>query len=196
MRKLIIVLALLLSSANIYTQDREQMRQMVSEYMKKIGIENDQIQNSMMLVRKIMMEYVNEMEISKESSEKLKNYSDKQRQALKDLAKKLIKLRSENRSRSNFGKPNKRQGPARPDVSDPIFEKIVEYLREQGINRENFRDVFTTVRDIRLELIKSTDKSKFKPSKKYIKNLKNSGLSDDSIDRILDLIKAIVGLEK
>ena len=196
MRKLIIILTLLLSSASIYTQDREQMRQMVSEYMKKIGIENDQIQNSMILVRKIMMEYVNEMEISKESSEKLKNYSDKQSQALKDLAKKLIKLRSENRSKSNFEKPNKRQGPARPDVGDPIFEKIVEYLREQGINRENFRDVFTTVRDIRLELIKSTDKSKFKPSKKYIKNLKNSGLSDDSINRILDLIKAIVGLEK
>ena len=196
MKKLIIVLALILGSANIYTQDREQMRQMVSEYMKKIGIENDQIQNSMMLVRKIMMEYVNEMEISKESSEKLKNYSDKQRQALKDLAKKLIKLRSENRSKSNFDKANKRQGPARPDVSDPIFEKIVEYLIEQGINRENFRYVFTTVRDIRLELIKSTDKSKFKPSKKYIKKLKNSGLSDDSIDRILDLIKAIVALEK
>ena len=196
MRKLIIILTLLLSSASIYTQDREQMRQMVSEYMKKIGIENDQIQNSMILVRKIMMEYVNEMEISKESSEKLKNYSDKQSQALKDLAKKLIKLRSANRSKSNFEKPNKRQGPARPDVGDPIFEKIVEYLREQGIKRENFRDVFTTVRDIRLELIKSTDKSKFKPSKKYIKNLKNSGLSDDSIDRLLDLIKAMVGLEK
>ena len=196
MRKLIIILTLLLSSASIYTQDREQMRQMVSEYMKKIGIENDQIQNSMILVRKIMMEYVNEMEISKESSEKLKNYSDKQSQALKDLAKKLIKLRSENRSKSNFEKPNKRQGPARPDIGDPIFEKIVEYLREQGIKRENFRDVFTTVRDIRLELIKSTDKSKFKPSKKYIKNLKNSGLSDDSIDRLLDLIKAMVGLEK
>ena len=196
MKKLIIILALLLSSTSIYTQDREQMRQIVSEYMKKIGIEDDQIQTSMMLVRKIMMEYVNEMEISKESSEKLKNCSDKQRQALKDLAKKLIKLRSENRSRSNFDKPNKRQGPARPDVSDPIFEKIVEYLKEQGIKRENFRDVFTTVRDIRLELIKSTDKSKFKTSKKYIKNLKNSGLSDDSIERILDLIKAIVGLEK
>ena len=148
MKKLIIILALLLSSTSIYTQDREQMRQIVSEYMKKIGIEDDQIQTSMMLVRKIMMEYVNEMEISKESSEKLKNYSDKQRQALKDLAKKLIKLRSENRSKSNFDKPNKRQGPARPDVGDPIFEKIIEYLREQGINRNNFRDVFSTVRDI------------------------------------------------
>ena len=91
MKKLIIILALLLSSTSIYTQDREQLRQMVSEYMKKIGIEDDQIQTSMMLVRKVMMEYVNEMEISKESSEKLKNYSDKQRQALKDLAKKLIK---------------------------------------------------------------------------------------------------------
>ena len=128
MKKLIIILALLLSSTSIYTQDREQMRQMVSEYMKKIGIEDDQIQTSMMLVRKIMMEYVNEMEISKESSEKLKNYSDKQRQALKDLAKKLIKLRSENRSKSNFDKANKRQGPARPDVGDPIFEKIIEYI--------------------------------------------------------------------
>ena len=196
MKKLIIILALLLSSNSIYTQDRGQMRQMVYEYMKKIGIEDDQIQTSMMLVRKVMMEYVNEMEISKESSEKLKNYSDKQRQALKDLAKKLIKLRSENRSKSNFDKANKRQGPARPDVGDPIFEKIVEYLREQGINRNNFRDVFSTVRDIRLEFVQSTDKSKFKPSKKYIKNLKNSGLSDDSIDRILDLIKAIVALEK
>ena len=196
MKKLIIILALLLSSTSIYTQDREQMRQMVSEYMKKIGIEDDQIQTSMMLVRKIMMEYVNEMEISKESSEKLKNYSDKQRQALKDLAKKLIKLRSENRSKSNFDKANKRQGPARPDVGDPIFEKIIEYLRDQGINRDNFRDVFSTVRNIRLEFVQSTDKSKYKPSKKYIKKLKNSGLSDDSIDRILDLIKAIVGLEK
>ena len=174
MKKLIIILALLLSSTSIYTQDREQMRQMVSEYMKKIGIEDDQIQTSMMLVRKVMMEYVNEMEISKESSEKLKNYSDKQRQALKDLAKKLIKLRSENRSKSNFDKPNRRQGPARPDVGDPIFEKIIEYLREQGINRNNFRDVFSTVRDIRLEFIKSTDKSQFKPSKKYIKKLKNA----------------------
>ena len=76
MKKLIIILAFLLSSTSIYTQDREQMRQMVSEYMKKIGIEDDQIQTSMMLVRKIMMEYVNEMDISKESSEKLKNYSD------------------------------------------------------------------------------------------------------------------------
>ena len=196
MKKLIIILALLLSSTSIYTQDREQMRQMVSEYMKKIGIEDDQIQTSMILVRKVMMEYVNEMEISKESSEKLKNYSDKQRQALKDLAKKLIKLRSENRSKSNFDKANKRQGPARPDVGDPIFEKIIEYLREQGINRNNFRDVFSTVRDIRLEFVQSTDKSKYKPSKKYIKKLKSSGLSDDSIDRILDLIKAIVGLEK
>ena len=142
MKKLIIILALLLSSTSIYTQDREQMRQMVSEYMKKIGIEDDQIQTSMMLVRKIMMEYVNEVEISKESSEKLKNYSDKQRQALKDLAKKLIKLRSENRSKSNFDKANKRQGPARPDVGDPIFEKIIEYLRGEGISRENFREVF------------------------------------------------------
>ncbi len=196
MKKLIIILALLLSSTSIYTQDREQMRQIVSEYMKKIGIEDDQIQTSMILVRKVMMEYVNEMEISKESSEKLKNYSDKQRQALKDLAKKLIKLRSENRSKSNFDKANKRQGPARPDVGDPIFEKIIEYLRDQGINRDNFRDVFSTVRNIRLEFVQSTDKSKYKPSKKYIKKLKSSGLSDDSIDRILDLIKAIVGLEK
>ena len=196
MKKLIIILALLLSSTSIYTQDREQMRQIVSEYMKKIGIEDNQIQTSMMLVRKIMMEYVNEMEISKESSEKLKNYSDKQRQALKDLAKKLIKLRSENRSKSNFDKPNKRQGPARPDVGDPIFEKIIEYLREQGISRENFREVFSSVRNIRLEFIKSNDKSKFKPSKKYIKNLKNLGLTDEPIEKIMDLIKAIVSLEK
>ena len=92
MKKVIIILALLISSNSIYTQDREQMRQMVYEYMKKIGIEDDQIQTSMILVRKVMMEYVNEMEISKESSEKLKKYTDKQSQALKDLAKKLIKL--------------------------------------------------------------------------------------------------------
>ena len=90
MKKFIVILALLLSYTNVYTQDREKMRQMVSEYMKKIGIEDDQIQNSMNLVRKVMMEYVNEMEISEESIEKLKNYSEKQRQSLKDLAKKLI----------------------------------------------------------------------------------------------------------
>ena len=196
MIKLIVILTLLLTYTNSYNQDQEQMRQMVSEYMKKIGIEDDQIHTSMMLVRNVMMEYVNEMEISKESSEKLKNYSDKQRQALKDLAKKLNKLRSENRSKSNFNDPNKRQGPARPDVGDPIFEKIIEYLNKQGISRENFREVFSTIRNIRFELIKSSDKSKFKPSKKYIINLKNSGLTDESIEKIMDLIKAIVGLEK
>ena len=196
MRKLIVILALLLTYTSSYTQDREQMRQMVLEYMKKIGIEDDQIQNSMMLVRKVMMEYVNEMEISEESIKKLENYSEKQRQALKDLAKKLIKLRSENRSKSNFNDPNKRQGPARPDVGDPIFEKIIEYLRDQGISRENFREVFSSVRNIRLEFIKSNDKSKFKPSKKHIKNLKNLGLTDESIEKIMDLIKAIVSLEK
>ena len=196
MIKLIVILTLLLTYTNSYNQDQEQMRQMVSDYMKKIGIEDDQIHTSMMLVRNVMMEYVNEMEISKESSEKLKNYSDKQRQALKDLAKKLIKLRSENRSKSNFNDSNKRQGPARPDVGDPIFEKIIEYLNKQGISRENFREVFSTIRNIRLELIKSSDKSKFKPSKKYIINLKNSGLTDESIEKIMDLIKAIVGLEK
>ena len=196
MKKFIVILALLLSYTNVYTQDREKMRQMVSEYMKKIGIEDDQIQNSMNLVRKVMMEYVNEMEISEESIEKLEKYSEKQRQSLKDLAKKLIKLRSENRTKSNFNKSAKRQGPARPDVGDPIFQKIIEYLRDQGINRENFREVFSTVREIRLEFSNSNDKSKFKPSKKYIKKLKNSGLSDESIDRILDLIKAIVSLEK
>ena len=196
MRKLIVILALLLTYTNSYTQDREQMRQMVLEYMKKIGIEDDQIQNSMMLVRKVMMEYVNEMEISEESIKKLENYTDKQRQALKDLAKKLIKLRSENRSKSNFNSPNKRQRPARPDVGDPIFEKIVEYLRDQGISRENFREVFSSVRNIRLEFIKSNDKSKFKPSKKHIKNLKNLGLTVESIEKIMDLIKAMVSLEK
>ena len=135
MIKLIVILTLLLTYTNSYNQDREQMRQMVSEYMKKIGIEDDQIHTSMMLVRSVMMEYVNEMEISKESSEKLKNYSDKQKQALKDLAKKLIKLRSENRSKSNFNTPNKRQGPARPDVGDPIFEKIIDYLNKK-LNHE------------------------------------------------------------
>ncbi len=196
MRKLIVILALLLTYTNSYTQDQEQMRQMVLEYMKKIGIEDDQIQNSMMLVRKVMMEYVNEMEISEELIKKLENYSDKQRQALKDLAKKLIKLRSENRSKSNFNSPNKRQGPARPDVGDPIFENITEYLRKQGISRENFREVFSSVRNIRLGFIKSNDKSKFEPSKKHVKNLKNLGLTDESIEKIVDLIKAIVSLEK
>lgn len=196
MKKLIVILALLLTYINSYTQDRGQMSQIVSEYMKKIGIEDDQIQSSMILVRKVMMEYVNEMEISEESIKKLENYSDKQKQALKDLAKKLIKLRSENRSKSNLNNPNKLQGPARPDVGDPIFEKIIEYLRGEGISRENFIEVFSTVRNIRLEFIKSSDKSKFKPSKKYIKNLKNSGLTDESIDKIMDLIKAIVSLEK
>ena len=196
MRKLIVILALLLTYTSSYTQDREQMRQMVLEYMKKIGIEDDQIQNSMMLVRKVMMEYVNEMEISEESIEKLENYSDKQRQALKDLAKKLIKLRSENRSKSNFNSPNKRQVPARPDVGDPIFEKIIEYLRDQGINRENFREVFSTVRDIRLDFIKSTDKPKFKPSNSSVEDLKEAGLSSESIEKIVELVKAIVNLEK
>ena len=50
-----------------------------------------------------------------------------------------------------------RPGPPRPEGVSPIFEKLIQYIREQGVSRDKIRNVMTTVREIgqeyRLSLI-------------------------------------------
>ena len=38
-----------------------------------------------------------------------------------------------NRSGQRYGS-NNRQGPPRPEATSPIFEKLIQYIREQGVN--------------------------------------------------------------
>ena len=87
---------------------------------------------------------------------------------------------------------NNRQGPPRPEVASPIFEKLVQYIREQGVNRDKMRTVMTIVREIGQEYRSLEDKSSYKPSEEKLKTLADAGLSDETVSVLIEIIKALV----
>ena len=96
-----------------------------------------------------------------------------------------------NRSGQRYGS-NNRQGPPRPEATSPIFEKLIQYIREQGVNRDNMRSVMTTVREIGQEYRSLEDKSGYKPSQEKLKTLSEAGLSDETVSVVIEIIKALV----
>ena len=87
---------------------------------------------------------------------------------------------------------NNRQGPPRPEATSPIFEKLIQYIREQGVNRDNIRSVMTIVREIGREYRSLEDKSGYKPSEEKLKTLAEAGLSDETASVVIEIIKALV----
>ena len=87
---------------------------------------------------------------------------------------------------------NNRQGPPRPEAASPIFEKLVQYIREQGVNRDKMRSVMTIVREIGQEYKSLEDKSAYKPSEEKLKMLADAGLSDQTVSVLIEIIKALV----
>ncbi len=84
-----------------------------------------------------------------------------------------------------------RLGPSSSDGQNPVFVRLMEYIREQGVSRENMRDVMGSVRTIGQEYRSAVDKSNFKPSDNAVKSLSNAGLSNESISIIVEIIKAL-----
>ena len=95
------------------------------------------------------------------------------------------------RGGQRFGPPNNRRGPAGAQTQNPVFVKLMEYVREQGVGRENIRDVMGSVQTIGKEYRSAADKSNFKPSDKAVESLSNAGLSNESILIIVEIIKAL-----
>ena len=90
-----------------------------------------------------------------------------------------------------FGPPNNRRGPAGAQAQNPVFVKLMQYVREQGVSRENIRDVMGSVQTIGKEYRSAADKSNFKPSDEAVESLSNAGLSNESISIIVEIIKAL-----
>ena len=67
----------------------------------------------------------------------------------------------------------------------------MQYVREQGVSRENIRDVMGSVQTIGKEYRSAADKSNFKPSDEAVESLSNAGLSNESISIIVEIIKAL-----
>ena len=89
------------------------------------------------------------------------------------------------------GPPSNRQRPARSEAVNPVFEKLMQYIREQGVNRENIRDVMSSVRQISQKYKSAVDRSNFKPSDDTLKSLSDAGLSNESISIIVEIIKVL-----
>ena len=83
------------------------------------------------------------------------------------------------------------QGNTGAQTPNPVFVKLMQYVREQGVSRENIRDVMGSIQTIGQEYRSAADRSSFKPSDDAVKNLSDAGLSDESILIIVEIIKAL-----
>ena len=91
---------------------------------------------------------------------------------------------------------NNRQGPPRPEVNNPVIQRLAQYVREQGVSRENMRDVMNVIMEIGREYKASTEKSIYKPSEENFGKLKDAGLSNETIEAVVEVIKALAVYDK
>ena len=91
---------------------------------------------------------------------------------------------------------NNRQGPPRPEVNNPVIQRLAQYVREQGVSRENMRDVMNVIMEIGREYKVSTEKSTYKPTEENFVKLKDAGLSDETIEAVVEVIKALAVYDK
>ncbi len=86
---------------------------------------------------------------------------------------------------------NNRQSPPQPEVNNPVIQRLAQYVREQGVSRENMRDVMNVIMQIGKEYRSSNEKSSYKPTEESLAKLKDAGLSDDTVEAVVEVIKAL-----
>ena len=91
---------------------------------------------------------------------------------------------------------NNRQGPPRPEVNNPVLQRLAQYVREQGVDRENMRSVMNVIMQIGREYKASAERSSYKPSEESLSSLKKAGLSDETIEAVIEVIKALAIYDK
>ena len=193
----------------------------IAKYLFDNGFDRDELRETVELVRNMSKEIFEKKKLSKKTKKKIKShsFSDDQVQILKSLSQKMSKIIGSNQkkdetrnnlsSRANgrnfsggqrqgpprggqrFGPPSNRQGTPRSEAGNPVFEKLMQYIREQGVSRENIRDVMSSVRQISQKYKSAVDRSNFKPSDDTLKSLSDAGLSNESISIIVEIIKVL-----
>ena len=143
-----------------------------------------------------------QVEILKSLSQKMSKIigSDQKKKEMGDNKSENFNQRKNLSSRNNGrnfsggqrqGPPSNRQGTPRSEAGNPVFEKLMQYIREQGVSRENIRDVISSVRQISQKYKSAVDRSNFKPSDDTLKSLSDAGLSNESISIIVEIIKVL-----
>ena len=90
---------------------------------------------------------------------------------------------------------NNGQSPPRPEVN-PVLQRLAQYVREQGVDRENMRSVMNVIMQIGREYKASAERSSYKPSEESLSSLKKSGLSDETVEAVIEVIKALAIYDK
>lgn len=176
----------------------------ITNYMLKKGLEKNKIEDAYVLIRKMTTQLLIKDKLSKKVKQNLKkNFSEKEIKMLKNISFKMEMLIRQEKPRG-FKKRNKKYShqnkqkinPARPEIFNPIIQKIISYLKEQGFNQENVKSAIKTLKDISESYTMSKSKKDFKISKSNIESLKKLGISEKSISIIVDIIKLSAPQEK
>ena len=202
---------------NCYSQKEEgNVWREAAKYLYDEGFDRDDLRNTIELVREMSKEFFEKEKFSKKNDKKLKkSFSQEQIDKLKTLSKKMAKLvdfsqkeeeinprpNNGNFSRGNrvgppngarnFSRGNRNSSQQNSPTMNPVFERLIMFLREEGITRENMRPVMEAIRGIGQEYRESDDKENYEPSEKFIKRLYDSGLSEESINIVIQIVKAI-----
>ena len=91
---------------------------------------------------------------------------------------------------------NNRQGPPRPEVNNPVMQRLMQYVREQGVSGKNIRDVMSVIMQIGREYKSSNERGSYKPSDESVSKLKDAGLNDETVKAVIEVIKALAVYDK
>ncbi len=217
MKKIILFTCIMFLSIDCYSQKEEgNVWREAAKYLYDEGFDRDDLRNTIELVREMSKEFFEKEKFSKKNDKKLKkSFSQEQIDKLKTLSKKMAKLvdfsqkeeeinprpNNGNFSRGNrvgppngarnFSRGNRNSSQQNSPTMNPVFERLIMFIREEGITRENMRPVMEAIRGIGQEYRESDDKENYEPSEKFIKRLYDSGLSEESINIVIQIVKAI-----
>ena len=217
MKKIILFTCIMFLSIDCYSQKEEgNVWREAAKYLYDEGFDRDDLRNTIELVREMSKEFFEKEKFSKKNDKKLKkSFSQEQIDKLKTLSKKMAKLvdfsqkeeevnpkpNNENFSRGNrvgppngarnFSRGNRNSSQQNSPTMNPVFERLIMFLREEGITKENMIPVMEAIRGIGQEYRESDDKENYEPSEKFIKRLYDSGLSEESINIVIQIVKAI-----
>ena len=217
MKKIILFTCIMFLSINCYSQKEEgNVWREAAKYLYDEGFDRDDLRNTIELVREMSKEFFEKGKFSKKNDKKLKkSFSQEQIDKLKTLSKKMAKLVDYNKKEEdvnsrpnngnfsrgnragppngagNFSRGNRNSSQQNSPTMNPVFERLMMFLREEGITRENIRPVMEAIRGIGQEYRESDDKENYEPNEKFIKRLYDSGLSEESINIVIQIVKAI-----
>ena len=178
--------------------ENEKLSKKTEKKLKKLSFSDEQLKTLKSLSQK--MSKMLDTNGKKESNSKKEmnsfdsNNRDRMNRARGDFSS---GQRGGQRGGQRAGSPNDRNGPARPEVNNPVIQRLAQYVREQGgVSRENMRDVMNTIMQIGREYKSSVERSSYKPSEENLKKLKDAGLSNETIKAVIDVIKALAIYDK